>query len=174
MSSTDRDKSTERDQTMTMRGGRRPRRMLVIATAVIAMLGVGVAIGVAALNNPEPPPAGVDPVATDPSHLIGTWRPTFIKDYAKLDSARPDPATLTFSDDGKWRGSDGCNGIGGTYDADPGEISAKTGGPTTAMWCENVPNDELLGKSAHFRVSGTVLTLYDAKWNRLASYSGAG
>jgi heat shock protein HslJ len=171
MSSTDRDQSAERDQTVTVRGGRRPRRLLVIAAAVLAVLGVGVAIGVAASNNPEPPPAGVDPVATDPTHLIGTWRPTFIKDFAKLDSTRPDPATVTFGDNGKWRGSDGCNGLGGTYDADPGEISVKSG-LTTAIWCENVPHLAVLGKSTHFRVSGTVLTLYDANWNRLASYSG--
>ncbi|HEY0688597.1 MAG TPA: hypothetical protein VGD71_06095 [Kribbella sp.] len=31
--------------------------------------------------------------------------------------------------------------------------------------------DELLGNSARFRVSGTVLTLYDANWTRLAAYS---
>jgi heat shock protein HslJ len=163
--------STERDQTTTAIGGRRPGRQLVIAVAVIAVLGVGVVIGVAASNDPERPPAGVDPIATDPSDLIGTWRPTFVKDFAKLDSTRPKNATITFGDDGKWRGSDGCNGIGGTYDADPGEISVKSG-PTTAMWCENVPNVEVLGKSAHFRVAGTILTLYDANWNRLASYAG--
>jgi heat shock protein HslJ len=164
--------STEPDQTKTDTRVRRPGRSLVIAAAVLAVLGVGVAIGVTRLNDSEPPPAGVDPVATDPAHLTGTWRPTFIKDFAKLNSTRNDPATITFGGDGKWRGSDGCNGLGGTYDADPGEIRVEAGGVTTAMWCENVPNDDVLRKSAHFRVSGTVLTLYDAKWNRLASYSG--
>lgn len=164
--------STARDQTTTATGGRRPGRSLVIAVAVLAVLGTGVAIGVVASNDPRPPPAGVDPVATDPSDLIGTWRPTFVKDFAKLERTRPKPATITFGDDGKWRGWDGCNGIGGTYDAGPGEISVKSG-PTTAMWCENVPNLEVLGNSAHFRVGGTVLTLYDASWNRLASYAGA-
>jgi hypothetical protein len=34
-----------------------------------------------------------------------------------------------------------------------------------------VPNLEVLGKSTHFRVGGTVLTLYDANWTRLASYA---
>jgi heat shock protein HslJ len=160
--------STERDQTMTAPGERRPRRFLVIASAVTAVLGVGVVIGLAASN--DRPPAGVDPVATDPSHLIGTWRPTFVKDFAKLDSTRRHPATITFGDNGKWRGSDGCNGIGGTYGADPGEISVKSG-PSTLIWCENVPHVGVLGKSAHFRVSGTVLTLYDANWTRLAAYS---
>lgn len=163
--------STERDQTMTVSRRRRPGRSLVIAVTVLAVLGIGVAIGVATSNDPEPPPAGVDPLATDPSNLIGSWRPTFVKDFAKLDSTRPKPATITFGDDGKWHGWDGCNGIGGTYDADPGEISVKAG-PTTAMWCENVPNLDVLGESAHFRVGGTVLTLYDANWNRLASYAG--
>ena len=162
--------STERDQTMTATGGRRPGRSLVIAVAVLAVLGVGVVIGVAGSNDSKPPPAGVDPVATVPSHLTGTWRPTFIKDFAKLDSSRPDPAIVTFGGDGKWRGSDGCNGLSGTYRADPGEISVKSG-PTTALWCENVPHIEVLRKAAYFRVSGTVLTLYDANWNRLAAYS---
>jgi heat shock protein HslJ len=156
---------------MTATGGRRPRRSLVIAVAVLAVLGVGVVICVAASNDPQPAPAGIDPVATDPSGLIGTWRPTFVKDFTKLDSTRPNAATITFGDDGKWRGSDGCNGIGGTYDADLGEISVKSG-PQTQIWCENVPHVEVLGKSAHFRVGGTVLTLYDANWTRLASYAG--
>jgi hypothetical protein len=163
--------SMERDQKMTATGGRRPGRSLVIAAAVLAVLGAGVVIGVAASNDAKPPPAGVDPVATDPSDLIGTWRPTFVKDFVKLGSTRPKPATITFGDDGKWSGWDGCNGIGGTYDADPGKISVKSG-PTTAMWCENVPNLEVLGNSAYFRVGGTVLSLYDANWNRLASYAG--
>jgi heat shock protein HslJ len=163
--------STEPDQTKTDTRVRRPGRSLVIAAAVLAVLGVGVVIGVTRLNDSETPPAGVDPVATDPARLTGTWRPTFIKDFAKLDSTRKDPATITFGGDGKWRGSDGCNGIGGTYDTDPGEISVKSTGVTTAMWCENVPHVDVLEKSAHFRVSGTVLTFYDANWNRLASYS---
>lgn len=162
--------STERDQTMTVRGVRRSRRLLVIAAAVITVLGVGVLIGVARANDPEPAPAGVDPVATDPADLVGTWRPTFIKDFSKLDNSRPKGATITFADDGKWSGSDGCNGIGGTYDADPGEISVESG-YQTLIGCDNVPNGEALNKSAHFRVRGTVLTLYDAQWIRLASYS---
>jgi hypothetical protein len=34
-----------------------------------------------------------------------------------------------------------------------------------------VPNVEVLSNCAHFRVSGTVLSMYDANWNRLAAYA---
>jgi heat shock protein HslJ len=162
--------STEQDKTMPDVDRRRPRRTWVIAAAALAVPGVVATIGVAASDNHEPPPAGVDPVATDPSDLIGTWRPTFIKGFTKLDSTRPDAATVTFGDDGAWHGSDGCNGVGGTYDADAGDISVKSG-EQTAIGCDNVPNIDVLGESAHFRVSGKVLILYDANWDRLASYS---
>jgi heat shock protein HslJ len=164
--------STEQDKTKPDIDRRGPRRLLVIAAAALAVLGVVATIGVAASDDREPPPAGVDPMATDPADLIGTWRPTFIKDFAMVDSTRHryHPATVTFGDDGEWHGSDGCNGIGGTYDADPGDISVESG-PQTVIGCDNVPNANVLGESAHFRVSDKVLTLYDANWDRLASYS---
>jgi heat shock protein HslJ len=162
--------STEQDKTMPDIDRRGPRRLVVIAATALAVLGIVATIGLAASDDRDPPPAGVDPVATDPADLIGTWRPTFIKDFAKIDSTRPHPATVTFGDDGEWHGSDGCNGIGGTYDADPGDISVRSGAQTL-IGCDNVPNAEVLGESAHFRVSGEVLSLYDANWHRLASYS---
>jgi heat shock protein HslJ len=151
-------------------GGRRPYRLLVIAAVVIAVLGVAVVIGVATSDEGQTPPAGVDPVATDPADLIGTWRTVFIKSDIKLNGSRPRATTITFEKDGRWRGSDGCNGIGGTYEADPGEISVKAG-PQTEMWCDNVPHVEVLSASVYFRISGPTLTLYDANWNRLAQYS---
>jgi heat shock protein HslJ len=162
--------SKEQDKTKPDTDRRGPRRLLVIAAAALAVLGVVATIGVAASDDREPPPAGVDPVATDPADLIGTWRPIFIKDFAKVDSTRPDLATVTFGDDGEWHGSDGCNGIGGTYDADPGDISVQSG-VQTLIGCDNVPNANVLGASTHFRVSDKVLTLYDANWDQLASYS---
>lgn len=160
----------EPEKSSPVTGGRRPRRLLVIAAAVLAVLGIALVIGVAASDDGETPPAGIDPVATDPAELIATWRPTFIQGVTVLDSTRPKAATITFGKDGKWHGSDGCNGIGGSYDADPGKLSVDSG-PSTAIGCDNVPNAEALTNSAHFRVADAVLTLYDDNWNRVATYS---
>lgn len=156
----------------TVGGGLRRHRLLVIAAMVIAILGIATVIGVARSNGTQNPPPGVDPVASDPADLIGTWRHTYIRSSTPPDSKvthRQSP-TLTFEKDGKWHGSDGCNGVGGTYDADPGKISAEAG-PSTAIWCNNVPHVEVLTASAYFRSTGTALTLYDASWTQLASYS---
>jgi len=147
-------------------GGRRRHRLLLIAAVVIAVLGVATVIGVARSNGTQTPPPGVDPVATDPADLIGTWRPTFIKSAPRS----PTPPNITFEKDGKWHGSDGCNGVGGTYDADPGKISAEAG-PSTMIWCNNVPHVEVLTASAYFRITGTTLTLYDGTWTQLAQYA---
>lgn len=139
-----------------------------MAAAALAVSGVAV-VGVAVANDDKPPP-GVDPTATSPAALIGSWRPTYVRSFTKLDKIGRDAPTITFGDDGQWHGSDGCNGIGGTYDAGPGKLHAEAG-PQTAIGCDNVPNGEVLVGSAHFRVSGTVLTLYDGNWVKLANYS---
>jgi heat shock protein HslJ len=139
---------------------------------VAAALAVAVVVTGAVLLRPDAaaePPAGVDPVATSPDELVGTWRPTWIADYSGLDASRPDPPHLSFTAD-RWHGSDGCNGLGGEYDADLGQLSADTSGYTTAMACNNVPNDEVLAKTEYFRIGGATLNLYDAAWTRLATY----
>ncbi|HEY3002492.1 MAG TPA: hypothetical protein VGJ44_09075 [Kribbellaceae bacterium] len=63
--------------------------------------------------------------------------------------------------------------IGGEYDADPGELRA-TAGPQTLMACDNVPNVAAITRTAHFRVHGSTLTLYDDRWSRVAAYEKTG
>jgi heat shock protein HslJ len=161
--------STTQTDTATINRRRRPRRRMVIAVAVLVLVGGTAVIGIAAAKD-DPPPAGVDPHRTAPAELLGTWQPTFIKGSTEVNKPNPKAPNITFADDGQWRGSDGCNGIGGTYDADPGEISAQSG-PQTMIGCHNVPHVEVLAESTHFRVNGTTLALYDADWNQLASYT---
>jgi heat shock protein HslJ len=147
----------------------RRRSVLIVAAAAVAVLAVIVG-AVLLRSDPEPPPAGIDPVATSPDELVGTWRPTWIADFPKLEASRPRPPHVSFTADDEWRGSDGCNGLGGEYDASPGELSAEPTDFTTAMACDNVPNDEVLTKTTRFRVAGTTLTLYDDAWTKLATY----
>jgi heat shock protein HslJ len=127
----------------------RPRRVLVLGAAVVAVLGIAAGIGAVAANGDEAPAA-----------LLGTWRPTFIAGFDNLDARRPHPATVTFGDDGQWRGSDGCNVIGGEYEAGTHTISAEAG-EQTAIGCENMPNATALLRAARCEVNGTTLTLSD-------------
>jgi heat shock protein HslJ len=161
--------SSTEEETATISRRRRPRRRSVIAAAVLAVLCGGAVIGVAAAKD-DPPPVGVDPVQTGPAELLGTWQPTLIKGSTELTFPHRNAPTITFGNDGRWHGSDGCNAIGGKYDANPGELSAESG-PETMMWCHNVPHDEVLAKSKYFRINGPDLALYDVHWNQLASYA---
>ncbi len=153
-------------------GGLRRYRLLAIAAVVIAILGIATVIGVARSNGTQNPPRGVDPAATDPAELIGTWRPIFLKPTtpSSPNITPPQNPTIRFEKDGKWHGSDGCNGVGGTYEADPGKIRAEAG-PSTMMWCNNVPHVEVLTASHYFRITGPTLTFYDANWTQLAQYT---
>jgi heat shock protein HslJ len=105
--------------------------------------------------------------------LIGTWRPVEMVGYnGPLSRSGSDNADVRFAADGRWRGSDGCNGLGGPYKAtDAGAITAEPGGGgTTAMWCNNVPNDAVLDNATRFTIVGRSLVFYTANGQMLGTY----
>lgn len=81
--------------------------------------------------------------------VVGTW--------GAPDSTNSEPGLL-LSEDGKVSGTDGCNRLMGSYEADGETV---TFGPlaSTLMFCEGV--DTWLGKAVTGVVSGDQLTLSD-------------
>jgi heat shock protein HslJ len=160
---------------------RRRRTWLASGLAVVAMGAVGVVIAVAAPDGKET--AGVASPSSSASTktltdaLIGTWRPVDIVgfDNSKLPPASGPPVgrapNITFAIGGRWTGTDGCNGIGGTYNAgDDGSITADASGRITTASCMNVPNRAVLGTAARFTIDRRTLTLYAADGHRLGTY----
>ena len=124
------------------------------------------------------PPRTSASTQTQTGALIGNWRPVDIVgfDNSKLPPSRL-PAVrapnITFTSNGRWRGSDGCNGIGGTYSAsDDGSISVDASGPQTMCGGPeyNVPHRAVLERVARFAIDGRSLTFYAAGGQRLGTY----
>ncbi|WP_329478978.1 META domain-containing protein [Kribbella sp. NBC_01484] len=161
---------------------RRRRTWLASGVAAVTMAAVGVAIAITAPSGTET--AGVSTPSTSASTqtqtgaLIGNWRPVDIVGFD--NSALPPPAlpagrvpNITFTSDGRWRGSDGCNAISGTYSAsDDGSISTANSAQTL-IGCPDVitvPNSEVLERAARFAIDGRSLTFYAAGGQRLGTY----
>jgi heat shock protein HslJ len=159
---------------------RRRRTWLASGLAAVTMAAVGVAIAITAPSGNEtagvPTPSTSASTQTQTGALIGNWRPVDIVGYdnSKLPpSGRPAARApnITFTSDGRWRGSDGCNGIGGTYSArDDGSISVDANGLQTLIGCINVPNSKVLDRAARFAIDGRSLTFYAAGGQRLGTY----
>lgn len=86
----------------------------------------------------------------------------------------PQPAAsayITFFPDGTWRGSDGCNAIGGTFSySQTGSFTAALGG-TTLKYC-NVPQiADWLTAAAHAEVTDTELRLTAANGRELGVFT---
>ncbi|TCO44926.1 heat shock protein HslJ [Kribbella antiqua] len=163
--------------TRAVRPIRRRRTWLASSLAVATVAAAGVAVAVTGPGGNEN--AGVSTPSTSETTqtltraLIGTWRPVDIVgfDRSKLSLAHSTRAAVTFDTNGKWGGTDGCNGIGGTYRAsDDGTITADTSGAVTLMGCDNVPNRGVLHKAARFTIDGRALTFYAADGRRLGTY----
>lgn len=158
---------------------RRRRTWLASGFAVATMALVGVAVAVTAPSGSET--AGVSTPSTSASMptqadgLIGTWRPV---DIVGFDESRLPPSgvqapewNVTFTSDGRWQGTDGCNAIGGTYRAgDDGSISVDVGGPQHLIGCSRIPTGAVLGRAARFAVDGRSLIVYAAAGQRLGGY----
>jgi hypothetical protein len=83
-------------------------------------------------KEPEPLPDGVSPASA--SDVLGRWLP--------LPGDRPggsDRAYVTFEADGRYSGSDGCNGTGGRYVMGADGLILATSGGSTLIGCENSP-----------------------------------
>ncbi|BCY08173.1 META domain-containing protein [Actinoplanes sp. L3-i22] len=110
------------------------------------------------LRAAAPLPAGLTPV-TAPV-LLGRWLP--------VDRpARASRAYVEFLADGRWQGSDGCNGAGGGWAAGPGGSLVATAGASTEVGCDNVPVNRALATTRRAGLDGTTLVLLDVTGTEL-------
>ena len=106
--------------------------------------------------------------------IRGEWLPAEIPGF-DLSAAGPqrDPATVSFEADGTWTGSDGCNGLGGSYTVgEDGSFSAESG-PSTLIACDNVPNAEVLVTAKKVELTDGKLYFYDAGGQVVGTYGPA-
>jgi heat shock protein HslJ len=173
---------TERATTGARRAQRRTwivSGAAAVAVAAIAVAGFGLA---GSRNQPTQPPvatgqapasASVTPQVASAQTVAGTWRPTQMIGAKSLKAARPNDPVLTFKPDGTWTGSDGCNGIGGTYTIGQRGAFSATSGAQHMVGCENVPHTGVLHAAKRIAVDGDTLRFFDADGRQLASYARA-
>jgi heat shock protein HslJ len=90
-----------------------------------------------------------------------------------LKAQRPDDPVLAFKADGTWTGSDGCNGLQGTYTiGQRGEFTAKVG-PQRLVGCDNVPHTAVLQGAKRITLDADTLKFFGDDGRELASYARA-
>ena len=78
-----------------------------------------------------------------------------------------------FKPDGTWTGSDGCNGLQGTYTIGQRGAFTATVGPQHLVGCQNVAHTGVLHAAKRIAVSGDTLQFFGADGRQLASYARA-
>lgn len=173
---------TERATTGARRAQRRTwiaSGVAAVAVAAVAVVGFGLA---GSRNQPSQPPVvgGAVPAGKKETPQIlsaqtvsGTWRPQEITGVKSLKAARPQDPVLTLRPDGTWVGSDGCNGLQGTYTIGQRGAFSATSGPQHMMGCDNVPHTGVLKAAKRVAVDGDTLQFFGADGRQLASYARA-
>jgi len=168
-------------------GARRARRRTwavsgaaAVAVAAVAVVGFGLA---GSNSKPAEPPVGgaqapaaarSTPQLPTAQSVSGTWRPLQIAGVTSLQTSRPDDPVLVLRPDGTWSGSDGCNGLQGTYRiGQRGEFSA-TVGPQHLIGCDNVPHTGVLAAAKRVAVDGDTIQFFGVDGRELARYGRAG
>ncbi|TWD79100.1 heat shock protein HslJ [Kribbella amoyensis] len=160
------------------------RRTFAVCGAAVAGVAVIAAAGFALRDGgptPLPPSAAGPTVAagtptTGPSvqQVTGTWRATKLDGFTALKTNRPENPVLTFNPNGTWVGSDGCNGISGTFSiGQRGEFTAKVDGQRL-IECANVPHTAALQVTKRVEVDAKTLRLYAADGREVANYARTG
>jgi heat shock protein HslJ len=149
------------------------------AAAVAVIATVGFSLHGSSPSTPAPAAVPAAPVGTAATTAVtaqtvtGTWRATKMDGFTSLKAARPDDPILTFNADGTWTGSDGCNGLGGTYSiGQRGEFTAKIG-PQRLAGCSNVPHTLVLQQTKRISSDKTTLQFYAADGREVARYARA-
>ncbi|MGC4940768.1 META domain-containing protein [Kribbella sp. DT2] len=169
----------------TVGGRQAQRRTYVAAGAAVAAVAVIAAAGFAlsgglggstapqpAATTPAPAVSSATPVVAS-QQLAGTWRPLKLDGFSALKTSRPDNPTLTFNPDGTWTGSDGCNGLGGTFSiGQRGEFTG-TAGSQRLIECANVPHTAVLQTAKRITADRTTLKFYAGDGREVAIYARA-
>ncbi|MFD7160177.1 META domain-containing protein [Kribbella sp. NPDC059898] len=167
-------------------GARRAQRRTWIGTGAAAVAVAAVAVTAFGLagsqNKPAQPPVAGGPqsAATTPSQqavtaqtVSGTWRVQQMTGFTALKKARPDDPVIVFKANGTWSGSDGCNGLQGTYSIGQRGAFSATVGPQHMIGCDNVPHTGVLTAAKRVAITGDTLEFFGADGARLASYARA-
>jgi hypothetical protein len=93
--------------------------------------------------------------------------------FKALKQARPNDPVLVFKADGTWSGSDGCNGLQGTYSIGQRGAFSATVGPQHMIGCDNVPHTGVLTAAKRVAITGDTLEFFGGDGARLASYARA-
>jgi heat shock protein HslJ len=173
---------TERATTGARRAQRRTwvvSGAAAVAVAAIAVAGFGLA---GSRNQPTQPPvaagqapasASATPQVLSAQTVAGTWRPVQMVGVQSLKAARPEDPVLVFKPDGTWTGSDGCNGLQGTFSIGQRGAFSATSGPQHLVGCENVPHTGVLQAAKRIAISADTLQFFGADGRQLASYARA-
>jgi hypothetical protein len=108
-----------------------------------------------AFRTPSPLPAGVTPVTADA--LLGTWLPVAYE-------VKTNPH-VTFTADGRWTGSDGCNAGGGRFVVGDAGMLLTTAGASTLIGCEGAPVPTWIAQAASAGFDKDWLLLFDLDGN---------
>jgi heat shock protein HslJ len=131
------------------------RRLVLVLGAGLLSAGMLTACaGAGGGATPNPPPTPNAPAATA-EQLVGTW----VVD-ATFDV--PTQPFLTLVGDGSWTGSDGCNGVQGTWAVAAGGELTVEAGPSTLIYCDGKPLPRLFASARRASVAEGTLTLSDA------------
>ncbi|GAB2674196.1 META domain-containing protein [Kribbella swartbergensis] len=167
-------------------GARKAQRRTWIISGAAAVAVAGIAVTVFSLGggpsaSEQPPVAGAQTPAASTSvqaplsasNVSGTWQPVQMVGVSSLKAPRPDDPVLVLRADGTWTGSDGCNGLQGTYSiGQDGEFTA-TAGPQRLMGCDNVPHTAVLKDAARVTLDGDTLMFLGGDGRELARYARA-
>lgn len=96
---------------------------------------------------------GSPSTGADGNSIVGTW--VLEKEFPTA----PNKPFLTVSESGDWKGSDGCNGSGGTWKIDGEGALTVTAGASTLIACDGAPLPNLFTNAATAIRAGDELTL---------------
>lgn len=100
------------------------------------------------------PPATLPEWLKPAADILGRWEPDELG-----DGEHP---YVEFNSDGSWRGSDGCNGMGGRWLQGGGGLFLGTGGISTQIGCLNSPAPGWVAAAARVGTAGGELSFVDA------------
>lgn len=111
----------------------------------------------AVLRAPAPLPSSYTPATW--AQLLGAW--VTVQPRPSGPMGRTIDPGVTFSADGSYGATDGCNGTSGRWAADDSGAFIATGGPSTLIGCANVDVPQFVANAAWAALDDGVLVLVD-------------